>query len=344
LNYGLVGLCLMKKDSSSDAMNLGQIYIVRRNSEICFEGNIVALKAWLSAKRITGDDEIKRQGYEVLEGEQLWSLVSDRAELGFNPITERDKLGSMRSALTWLMSLAILSLIFAGYLFYINILIPAIEVDRIREKLNEENAERVRTFEQKTDAVLRAAEARVDRVSSELEKISSRLQKLSSDIDKSADISSKVDASAAIESMRADTKRVLDWYETRISSLEKSQQSTRVQAAPTDNPSKQERPATFDDVLSVRWVDAESPGFSHIIIQNKTSHDLTVKITRTYGANRLYYTVKVPAGRVYSSGERSAMTDSSGGIRAFTKGDMATISVRESLPFRSVADANVVVK
>lgn len=324
-------------------MNLGQTYKVRRKDEICFEGNIEELKAWLVANRITSDDEIKRNGYIVLEGEELWSLVKDRGELGFNPVHERRRLYSMRLRLMWISGLAVLSLIAAGCLFYLQVVTPAIEVHTISRRLEAESAERARRFDEQMKAMLGKAQVEVNLTRSRLEEIAKGIPKLNEEARMVAQSVTIADLTSSLEAIRADTKRVLDWYETRISKLENGQKSVSAQNKQVVDTRKNPNPRTVLDYLSVSWSYA-GPGLRYIVVQNISVSDLTVTITRTYGGIRTPYKVTVPAGAVYNSGVQDSMTDSSGGLKAFDARDIVTISLSGSNSQSALTDINLEVK
>jgi hypothetical protein len=325
-------------------MNLGQVYSVRRKEKICFEGSIEELRAWLLDQRISTDDEIKRHGLVVLEGEKLWSLVKDRDELGFNPVNERIRLKAVRLSLIWLSAITVLSLIAAVCIFYLNIVTPALEVQRISAHLDAENAVRVRQLDERLQALLKKAQVDIDHAQSRIEELSKGIPKLSGEPWKDADKATKGEFASSLNDVRAETKTVLDRYEARISAIEKVQQANKTTSSRISDSPKSVNPKTVLDCLSVRWSDAASPGYMYINVHNTTANTLTLTITRTYGTNKLPYKVNVPAGHVYKSGVRDFMTDSSGGIRAFTEGDVVSISLRDSLFFNTLQDVSLDVK
>jgi hypothetical protein len=80
--------------------NLSQkvTYVVRKDDKSEFQGDLSELKAWLAEKRITTSDEVRRLGYVVLEGDDLWTRVGDRSELGFDLPQERARLNRLQAA------------------------------------------------------------------------------------------------------------------------------------------------------------------------------------------------------------------------------------------------------
>lgn len=320
-------------------MNLGQTYKVKRNDETCFEGGIDELKAWLRDKRISSDDEIKKNGYVVLEGEELWSLVKDRSELGFNPVHERAQIRKIRVSLMWLSGIAALSLIAAGCLFYINFITPAIEVHEISKRLDAENAERIRQLDDRLQATLAKAQVEMKLTQSRLDEIARRIPKLGEGVQTAAQIATK----AELEAIRADAKRILDWYETRISKIEKAQQTGVAPNSQVVISNKSGSPRSVLDYLSVSWSYA-NPGLRYLTIDNTSGRDLTVVITRTDGKQRVPFKVTIPAGRTYNSGVEDSLTDSSGGLKAFDAGDNVTLSLSVSNFEGTIKDANLEVK
>jgi hypothetical protein len=73
-------------------------YVVRKDGNTEFQGTLEELKLWLSERRISSDDQIRRLGYVVLEGDDLWTLVGDRKELGFDLQFERKSLQKLKVA------------------------------------------------------------------------------------------------------------------------------------------------------------------------------------------------------------------------------------------------------
>jgi cell division protein FtsB len=88
-------------------------YVVRRQGKVQFEGDLKSLRIWLRQNRIESADEIKRQGLELLEGDRLWALVSDREELGYDLTAERANLRRSRRNVRAGISLGML-LVLAG--------------------------------------------------------------------------------------------------------------------------------------------------------------------------------------------------------------------------------------
>jgi regulator of replication initiation timing len=107
------------------------IYVVRRDGKSEFQGSLNELKAWLADRRITTDDEVRRLGYVVLEGDDLWSRVGDRKELGFNPTLVRDKLkNALRLAqISYICFFALC--ILAGYYLYLHQGVPRFEYSNL---------------------------------------------------------------------------------------------------------------------------------------------------------------------------------------------------------------------
>lgn len=103
------------------------LYVVRRDSKVHFEGDLASLRAWLADNRIKGDDEVRRQGYEVLESQRLWGLIRDREELGFDPTAERASLGLLRQKTRMVLVAGGIALVAGISLFLINHLLPRFE-------------------------------------------------------------------------------------------------------------------------------------------------------------------------------------------------------------------------
>jgi len=120
-----------------------RLYVVRRDGKVHFEGDLASLRAWLADNRIKGDDEVRRQGYEVLESQRLWGLIRDREELGFDPTAERASLGLLRQKTRRVLVVGGLALVAAISLFVVNHYLPRFEAAAAIQVAKEEEVAQI---------------------------------------------------------------------------------------------------------------------------------------------------------------------------------------------------------
>lgn len=76
-------------------MQVKATYKIRKNGkQEVFEGSIEDVRKWLRQNSVTSTDAMKREGYQVLELDEFWGLVSDFPEFS---LTEREGRGVLRS-------------------------------------------------------------------------------------------------------------------------------------------------------------------------------------------------------------------------------------------------------
>lgn len=102
-------------------------YVVRRHGKDEFRGTLEELRSWLAQRRVTGEDEVRRLGYVVLEGDDLWTRVGDRKELGFDITKERNRLRQLKTAAKTTLWASALVLLFVCILLGVNQGIPRFE-------------------------------------------------------------------------------------------------------------------------------------------------------------------------------------------------------------------------
>jgi hypothetical protein len=91
------------------------IYSVKKqNGQTVIEGDFDTIQAWLAEGRISSDDDLRREGVHVYEGDELWGRVKDFPEFNLN-----DREG--RQALKRANSRTNLIAIFAGLILLIGI-------------------------------------------------------------------------------------------------------------------------------------------------------------------------------------------------------------------------------
>ena len=128
-------------------------YVVRKDGNTEFQGTLEELKLWLSERRISSDDQIRRLGYVVLEGDDLWTLVGDRKELGFNLQRERKILQKLQAAKrASILFLLILSAILIATIFVTQV-IPRYDTMNAVRIVEDKNADAIRMLEANHAAV-----------------------------------------------------------------------------------------------------------------------------------------------------------------------------------------------
>jgi hypothetical protein len=76
-------------------MQVKATYKIRKNGkQEVFEGSLEDVRKWLRQNSVTSTDAMKREGYQVLELDEFWGLVSDFPEFS---LTEREGRGVLRS-------------------------------------------------------------------------------------------------------------------------------------------------------------------------------------------------------------------------------------------------------
>lgn len=78
------------------------IYSVKKqNGHTVIEGDFDTIKAWLDEGRISSDDDLRREGVHVYEGDELWGRVKDFPEFNLNDREGRQALARARSRTIW---------------------------------------------------------------------------------------------------------------------------------------------------------------------------------------------------------------------------------------------------
>jgi len=90
------------------------IYSVRKqNGQTVIEADFDTIRAWLSEGRITSDDDLRREGVQVYEGDELWGRVKDFPEFNLNDREGRQALARAKVRAVW-VSIAAAVALFAG--------------------------------------------------------------------------------------------------------------------------------------------------------------------------------------------------------------------------------------
>lgn len=172
------------------------IYSVRKqNGQTVIEGDFDTIRAWLSDGRITSDDDLRREGVHVYEGDELWGRVKDFPEFNLNDREGRQALTRAKMRTVW-VSIAAAVALFAGVslIAYDQWLPRYSEAKKLDEaaatiantkKLQQEAIKRAEEFETKFNQKIKDTEAAKDLAVKESgEKSREEIAKLSEEISK----------------------------------------------------------------------------------------------------------------------------------------------------------------
>ena len=132
------------------------IYSVKRqNGQTAIEGDFDTIKAWLDEGRISSDDDLRREGVHVYEGDELWGRVKDFPEFNLNDREGRQALTRARSRTIWISVAASLVLLAGISLIAYNQWLPRYSEAK---KLGEANAAIDTAKKSEQEAIQRAQE------------------------------------------------------------------------------------------------------------------------------------------------------------------------------------------
>ena len=90
------------------------IYSVKKlNGQTVIEGDFDTIKEWLDESSISSDDDLRREGVQVYEGDELWGRVKDFPEFNLNDREGRQALARAKVHAVWVSIAAVVAL-FAG--------------------------------------------------------------------------------------------------------------------------------------------------------------------------------------------------------------------------------------
>jgi len=101
------------------------IYSVKKlNGQTVVEGDFDTIQAWLAEGRISSDDDLRREGVHVYEGDELWGRVKDFPEFNLNDREGRQALKRARSQTIWISVAAGIALLAGVSLLVYNQWLP----------------------------------------------------------------------------------------------------------------------------------------------------------------------------------------------------------------------------
>jgi len=172
------------------------IYSVKKlNGQTVVEGDFDTIQAWLAEGRISSDDDLRREGVHVYEGDELWGRVKDFPEFNLNDREGRQALKRARSRTIWISFAASLVLLAGISLIAYNQWLPRYsEAKKLGEataaidtakKSEQEAIQRAEEFEAKFNQKIKDTEAAKDLAVKESgEKSREEIAKLNDEISK----------------------------------------------------------------------------------------------------------------------------------------------------------------
>jgi hypothetical protein len=284
-------------------------YKIRKNGkQDVFEGSLEDVRKWLRQNSVNSSDAMRREGYQILELDEAWGLVSDFPEFG--DMTEREGRAMLKSGLRlhrrllWLGFL--LSALGFGLLAY-GIWIPRYveNLDRkgYEERIGAQEALAVAKYSDKisqltkeiadTNSALAKAKGDVDKLSAELEL--ANIAKRTKDGQIAADARTRTSDAATINSLNA-----------RLSSIESERNRLRSdnESLRTEVVSLKKRVAQGNRILPIKveWNDAVIGRSKVMILRNTSLEDMEVSLTiEDSDGNRKVRRVSVKSGSSKSS-------------------------------------------
>jgi len=113
------------------------IYSVKKlNGQTVVEGDFDTIQAWLAEGRISSDDDLRREGVHVYEGDELWGRVKDFPEFNLNDREGRRALYRAKvRANVWLLICGFILLLGVGLICYDQVIPRYTEAQRVEEAL-----------------------------------------------------------------------------------------------------------------------------------------------------------------------------------------------------------------
>jgi len=132
------------------------IYSVRKqNGQTVIEGDFDTIRAWLAEGRITSDDDLRREGVHIYEGDELWGRVKDFPEFNLNDREGRQALARAKVRTVWVSIAATVALLAGVSLIAYNQWLPRYSEAK---KLDEATAAIANAKKSEQDAIRRALE------------------------------------------------------------------------------------------------------------------------------------------------------------------------------------------
>lgn len=132
-------------------------YLIKsRSGETLIQGTPHQVSEWIKERRITTNDELKRQGWVLYEKDEAWAAISAFPE--FSGPSAHAHLLAMRRQNLWILSAAVVFILLGLILIAVNFLMPAYDASkRIEASMDAERNAVIRM--QEASEVAKAAEA-----------------------------------------------------------------------------------------------------------------------------------------------------------------------------------------
>lgn len=293
-------------------------YIIKKNGkQDVFEGSLEDVRKWLRENSINSSDAMRREGYQVLELDEFWGLVSDFPEF---EMTEREGRAALvrkfRTASRVLVFGIILTLTGLGLIihfqWYPNYTEPATHASLRQDVVDAENKAKELIERERLAAaqVLKNSDVRINEINA---------QKAGKE--KSAD-ALRGELSATEQSLAGANAEI-----KKLSSEAKILEQNLV-------PFKRERDIATEKLnkiqrripINVTWRDAILGGYKVMVIRNYSENDIELSLViKCINGDLLTREVKVPSGFAIETGRGENV------VYEFKAGEEVIVTVKSRL-------------
>lgn len=293
-------------------------YIIKKNGkQDVFEGSLEDVRKWLRENSINSSDAMRREGYQVLELDEFWGLVSDFPEF---EMTEREGRAALvrkfRTASRVLVFGIILTLTGLGLIihfqWYPNYTEPATHASLRQDVVDAENKAKELIERERLAAaqVLKNSDVRINEINAQ-----------KADKEKSAD---------ALRGELSATRQSLAGANAEINKLSSEAEILEQNLVPF----KRERDIATEKLnkiqrripINVTWRDAILGGYKVMVIRNYSENDIELSLViKCINGDLLTREVKVPSGFAIETGRGENV------VYEFKAGEEVIVTVKSRL-------------